>query len=529
MDPGRPYGHLSPGRAKGGTDPTVMGRQSSRLHYGRRSPVGRRFAFFFAYLRARARTSVSSKNTRRCAVVAVLCATLMVQLAAMVPALAQTTDTTSTTAPSNNDAASTTPPDNPATTPPTPAPSPTTTTAPAVTTTTAPPTTTTTAPPTTTTTAPVPGETASLIVRTKPGLTDAQQAAAITRHGGTETSSIAPLRLHVVDVPIANVDAAIAAYNNDADVGSVSRNETRAAESAASDPGYGAQWALPKIGWEDVHGVNDPTGSATIAVLDTGVDGSNPDLAGRVVGGWAFDNGDPATDPNGHGTSIASIAAARADDGNGIAGVAYTDGIRVMPVRVLGADGLGTDADIIEGLVYAVDHGANVVVMAFSNPGYSQALQVAVDYAWSNGVVLVAAAGNDGSSSPAYPSGDAKVVGVGGTDSSDAVWGGSNTGDAVFLGAPGVGIAASNGTVTGTSASAAYVAGAAALLRAADPSASNATIGGRLARTADPVGGGSLGNGRVNVGRAISDTSPDGVAPGGAPGGGGPIVGPYVA
>src|SRR3954454_21945160 len=201
----------------------------------------------------------------------------MVQLAAMVPALAQTTDTPATTAPSN-DTTNTTPPDNTATTPPPTAPSPTTTTGPPVTTTNAPPTTTTTtAPPTTTTTAPVPGETASLIVRTKPALTDAQQAAAITRHGGTETSSIAPLRLHVVDVPTANVDAAIAAYNTDADVGSVSRNETRAAESAASDPGYGAQWALPKIGWEEVHGVNDPTGSATIAVLDTGVDASNPD------------------------------------------------------------------------------------------------------------------------------------------------------------------------------------------------------------------------------------------------------------
>ena len=92
-----------------------------------------------------------------------------------------------------------------------------------------------------------------------------------------------------------------------------------------------------------------------------------------------------------------------------------------MPVRVLGADGTGQDADIISGLVYAVDHGANVVLMAFSNPGESAALQAAVDYAWSNGVVVVAAAGNDGGTTATYPAGLSKVVGVGATRQGDAV------------------------------------------------------------------------------------------------------------
>ena len=183
------------------------------------------------------------------------------------------------------------------------------------------------------------------------------------------------------------------------------------------------------------------------------------------------------SDPNGHGTAMAGIIAAVTDNGQGIAGVGYA-GVKVMPVTVLDADGLGQDSDIIQGVVWAVDHGADVINMSFSNPGYSAALQAAIDYAWANNVVVVAATGNDGSSAVTFPAGDRGVIGVSNTDSSDALNASSNYGDDTFLGAPGTGIvtlAAGGGTtsVTGTSASAAEVAAAAALLRAVDPGASN--------------------------------------------------------
>ena len=218
--------------------------------------------------------------------------------------------------------------------------------------------------------------------------------------------------------------------------------------------------------------------------------------------GWSAFGSDPAVDPNGHGTWVASIAAATPDNGEGIAGVGF-DMVDVMPVQVLSADGTGQDSDIIAGLVWAADHGADVAVMAFSNPGYSQALQDAVNYAWNHGVVVVAAAGNDGATTPNYPAGDAKVVGVGATDQNDQLWSGSNSSNAVFLTAPGVDIKADSvggGTdsVTGTSVSAAIVAGAAAQLVAVDPYATPGTIVGRLARNADPDGG--VGNGRLNLG-----------------------------
>src|SRR3954451_22422720 len=121
-------------------------------------------------------------------------------------------------------------------------------------------------------------------------------------------------------------------------------------------------------------------------------------------------DGVAGADPNDHGTEMAGIVAAATGNGIGIAGVGYA-GVKVMPVTVLGPDGLGRDSDIIEGLVWAADHGADVALMAFSSSGYSSALQAAVDYAWSKGVVLVAATGNDGTSVAAFPAGDRGVVG----------------------------------------------------------------------------------------------------------------------
>ena len=79
-------------------------------------------------------------------------------------------------------------------------------------------------------------------------------------------------------------------------------------------------------------------------------------------------------------------------------------------------NGLGQDSDIIAGIVWAVDHGANVINISFSNPGYSAALQAAIDYAWAHDVVVVAATGNDGSSAATYPAGDRGVIGVSNTN-----------------------------------------------------------------------------------------------------------------
>ena len=369
-------------------------------------------------------------------------------------------------------------------------------------------------------------------MRFRAGTTTAAQDAAVAANGGILSTAFLALRIRVISVPAVLVDETVRAYLADPAVSSVELDRVREADGAPSDPGYGDQWNLPQVGWGIARDSVAPSGHAVIAVLDTGVDGGHPDLSGLVTGGWSAFGTDPLADPNGHGTAVAGIAAAATGNGIGIAGVAYA-GTSVLSVQVLGADGAGTDSDIIAGVVWAADHGADVILMAFSNPGYSAALQAAIDYAWSRGAVLVAATGNDGSTTATYPAGDRHVIGVSGTDRGDRLVAGSNSGADTFLGAPGVDIptaAAGGGTtlVTGTSAAAAHVAGAAALLRAIGGSASNGVIVGRLARTADPAGApDQTGNGRLNLGRAVTDASMAVVDPVGAPSGG-PFPGPYL-
>lgn len=232
---------------------------------------------------------------------------------------------------------------------------------------------------------------------------------------------------------------------------------------------------------------------------------------------------------------MAGIIAASTDNSFGIAGIGYS-GVNIMPVTVMNAEGIGQDSDIIAGVIWATDNGADVILMGFSNPGFSQNLQEAIDYAWSKGVVLVAATGNDGQNVPTFPAGDRGVIGVSATDQNDALTLFSNYGQAAFLAAPGIDIDTTDignsyVAASGTSTSAAIVAGVAGLMRAVDHSLSNGLIVGRLARTADPAGTQEqTGNGRVNMARALADSSTDEIQPAGAApvGDGGPYVGPYV-
>jgi hypothetical protein len=386
-----------------------------------------------------------------------------------------------------------------------------------------------------------PPPTTSLIVKLVDGLTPDQQAAVILRDGGVETSSIPALRLHIVAVPTDQVQAILPVYQADPQVTSVEIDQTRQAEGTPSDPFYTSQWALPKIGWDALFGTAIPLSSATVAILDTGVEAAHPDLAGHVVAGTSIlDGSNGQTDPNGHGTWLSGIVAAVTDNAAGIAGIGYA-GVRIMPVTVLGPDGTGQDSDVIKGVLWATDQGADVILMAFSNPGFSQNLQDAIDYAWSKGVILVAATGNQGMSDPTFPAGDRGVIGVSATDWDDLLTVDSNYGQDVFLAAPGItiyttGLGNTYLPITGTSASAAIVAGVVGVMKAsadplADPPVTNGVIVGRLARNADPAGTQEqTGNGRVNMPRALADTTTDTIEPAGAApvGDGGPFVGPYV-
>ena len=383
--------------------------------------------------------------------------------------------------------------------------------------------------------------TTSIVVKMVKGLTAAEQAAVIARDGGTEKSVIPALRLHVITAPTAGLPLLLKDYQGDPQVESVEVNKSRKAETLADDQHIGVQWTLPKIGWDQLYGKVIPKGSAKVALLDTGIDATHPDLKANVIAGVSIlDGSNGFTDPSGHGTQMAGIVAAVTGNGKGIAGVAYR-GITLMPVTVLDATGTGQDSDIIQGIIWAADHGANVILMAFSNPDFSQHLQDAIDYAWAKGCVLVAATGNGGVSTPTFPAGDRGVIGISATDENDALAATSNYGTDTFLAAPGTNIytttiGGSYTYISGTSTSAAVVAGVAAFMKANDPSLVNGVILGRLAAGADAAANPGdpnyklkYGYGRVSMAGALSSTVTTPVEPVGAAKADTGPVGPYAA
>ncbi|MER5437720.1 S8 family peptidase [Streptomyces sp. NPDC002790] len=249
-----------------------------------------------------------------------------------------------------------------------------------------------------------------------------------------------------------------------------------------ADPMRDQQWALDTLklpaAWDGAKG--DDT---VIAVVDSGVDLDHPDLKDRLVRGYDFVDGDRRPkDGFGHGTHVAGIAAADTDNGTGIAGGA--PGAKIMPVRVLGSDGSGSNANITKGIVWAADNGADVINLSLGEgPLMSNLLQggilnKAIQHAHDKGAVVVAAAGNDGAATQPYKL-DTPVLVVGASDKNGRPADFSNFGAQNAVSAPGVGILSTLPTYTveltkkndsgygkldGTSMAAPYVSAVAALL-----------------------------------------------------------------
>src|SRR5438094_1164125 len=347
-----------------------------------------------------------------------------------------------------------------------------------------------------------------ILVKFKGGATSAAIDAAIASLGGDSVRDLPQIRTRVIAVPASERASTHAAkYAKHASVERAAPAVQLEAAGAPNDPGYAQQWALPKIAWDAAYSTVPIVSTAAIAVLDTGIDSSHPDLLGRVLVGRSFVGGVPTVDPNGHGTAVAGIAAAKVNNLIGMAGVAYNDA-PLLPVQVLHSDGTGYDSDVVAGVLWAADNGANVILMGFSSRDFSAALQDAVNYAWSKGTVLVAATGNNATSAATYPAGMANVIGVAATDRNDVVTATSNTGSAAVA-APGVDIYATRpgatyANLTGTSASAAETAGLAALLIASGKS--NSAASAQIRGATDPVAGRSFG--RINVLKALTTVAP---------------------
>ncbi len=282
---------------------------------------------------------------------------------------------------------------------------------------------------------------------------------------------LAKLGWRAVRVPATAAADLQAEWSRSPAVAAVQRAQPVQALGWPDDPGWGQQYGPAAIQAPQAWGMVTGSISVTLAVIDSGIDLVHPDLADRLVPGLTLVAGTAtAQDDNGHGTHVAGIAAADGGNAIGIAGINW--GARLMPVKVLDSRGQGDDADVAAGIVWAVDHGADVINLSLGGPCPSPVMELAVTYAYTMGVTVVAAAGNSGGPGVLCPAAFPTVIAVAATTADNTRASFSTYGPEVDLAAPGAVIystlwtpaGSGYGYKSGTSMAAPHVAGVAALL-----------------------------------------------------------------
>lgn len=301
------------------------------------------------------------------------------------------------------------------------------------------------------------------------------------------------------------------------------------------DPRYSEQWGLTKIAAPAAWDVTTGSPNVVIAVVDSGVDITHPDLAGQIwtnpgeiagnakdddgngyvddIHGWnVLANNADLSDSTGHGTQVAGVIAAKANNGAGGAGVCW--GCKLMVVKVTQQSGAANYSDIAAGVRYAAQKGAQVINVSLGGTSDSAALRAAVAEAAPN-AVIVAGAGNSGGEAPFYPAAyNEYVLAVAGSAENDTRVTSSNYGAWVDVSAPGQNVLTTfsgggYGLTSGTSVGAPFASGLAGLLLSAHPDWSPAQVRAQIIRTADSIDAlnpgyaGKLG-GRIDAGAALS-------------------------
>ncbi|KDN85192.1 putative M08 family peptidase [Kitasatospora cheerisanensis KCTC 2395] len=268
-----------------------------------------------------------------------------------------------------------------------------------------------------------------------------------------------------------------------------------AAPVASADQVRDGQWANSYFDLKKVWSVSKGDG-VIVAVIDSGVDASHPDLEGSVLPGYDQSGQGLNTKPTDfHGTNMASLIAGHGHgDGEGVVGLA--PGAKILPIYKKSADGSSETAN---GIRWAVDHNAKVVNISLGGskaPKSDPELTKAVAYAAQHDVLIVASSGNSGLGTVDSPANEPGVLAVGATDKNDASWSKSDYGPEVLISAPGVQIVSAGGPpgspyyiADGTSGSTAYVAAAAALVRAKFPKLTAGQVANRLIKSASVPAG----------------------------------------
>ena len=361
-----------------------------------------------------------------------------------------------------------------------------------------------------------PAAQADVLVRFKAGASAADRADTRRAAGVRRERGFAVAGLEAVATGKGQDEAAARALRRDSDVIYAEPDQARRAALLPSDPLFVLQWGLTRISAPTAWDTTTGSSHVVVGVADTGVALTDPDLAPNLVPGWDFVGGD--ADPEdenlgGHGSHVAAVIGARGDDATGLAGVAWST--RIMPLRMLDANGDGRVSDAIKAYEHAAAAGVRIVNLSFAGATASSAERDAL--AAASHVLFVAAAGNTGADvdrEPTYPCAYdlPNVLCVTASDRTDARPAFANVGvRGVDLAAPGVAITGpvpSGGwtILSGTSMAAPHVAGAAALLLAREPTARPSDLIEALTETAEPApafAGVTVSGGRLDVAAAL--------------------------
>ena len=348
-----------------------------------------------------------------------------------------------------------------------------------------------------------------ILVQPRAGLSDNEMDKALKPHGGKRIFHLKQINVHVIELPpTANEIAVMNALNANPHIKFAELDQVLEPGLFVNDPSLSSQWHLTKIGapsaWDSATGVG-----VKIAIIDTGVDATHPDLAAAIVPGWNFnDNNSDTRDLCDHGTNVAGAAAAVGNNGVGVAGVALS--AKIIPIKVVDSTCSTTTSMLAQGLTYAADNGARVANMSFMVAG-SATVQSAAQYLRNKGGVAVSSGGNAGQFWNIANT--STITEVAATDSSDARASWSSYGSYIDVAAPGVGILTTKAgggyeSVSGTSLSAPVTAGVYALMIAANPKLAPSTLDQALYSTAVDLGASGYdqyyGWGRINAAKAVA-------------------------
>ena len=272
-----------------------------------------------------------------------------------------------------------------------------------------------------------------------------------------------------------------------------------------NDAFFSYEWGFRQAGFGNVWRPQSRHRPVIVAVIDTGVDATQPDLAGAVRPQIDLVNGGSSTgDDNGHGTAVAGVIAALAN--NGVGGAGVCGACSILPIKTMGSNGNGDLATVAAGIVKAADMQARVIDLSLGGPQGLDALAQAIAYANSKGAVVVAAAGNSGLATPYFPANYPGVLSVAGSNQSDHLYSWSEYGPWIAVSAPGCNVApllhGGYGQFCGTSSATPLVAGLAGIIIAAHPSATNVRVTSAIEQTAKRIGA-SVHFGRISAAAAL--------------------------